>query len=151
MKSAFVTTRWIAASTSAAMAACWAFRSTNGSFWVTSPDVWTLVKAFEADQLGDGLDALGRTSRDHRACLHVFGHDAAGPDQRPRADLESRQYGRVGADADVVLDGRSQHALQVARTHRMRIVGEDHVRREEHALAQRCVLEKASAVDARPA
>src|SRR5258708_9447750 len=111
MNSALVTTRWIAASTSAAMAACWAFRSTNGSFWVTSPDVWALVKAFEADQLGDGLDALGRTSRHHRACLDVFGDDAAGPDQRPSADLDSRHDARVGADSDLVPNARPQHPL----------------------------------------
>src|SRR3984893_13879546 len=155
MKSAFSITLRTAACTSAPMAACWAFRSTRGSFpsmrLRRSPDVWPLVKAFEADEVGDCLHAHRGVAGYHRPCLDVLGHHAARADQRTSADSHARQKRCVGADAHVILDWRAEHTLQIAWAHRVRVVGENDMGPEKHAIAQRRVFEKATAVNARAA
>src|SRR5579859_545991 len=144
MKSAFVITRPTAASTSAAIEACCALRSTNGTF---APDIGTLEVTLEAHELVDVLHLYRRAAGDHDARLDVLGDHAARADQRTGADLQARQDGRVGADAHVVLDRGAEDAVEVARAHGVRVVGEHDVRPEEHARAERGVLEEAAAVD----
>src|ERR1700694_4417802 len=145
----------MAAVTSTAMAACGAFRSTRGSFpsmrLRRSPDIRPLVKALEADQIGDGLDPNRRVARDHSAGFDVLGDNAAGTDQGAGADPQAGEEGRIGADADVILDCRAQHTLEVTRTHGVRVVGEHDVWPEEHAVAQSRGFEKAAAMDTRSA
>src|SRR5258706_7379123 len=130
------------------MDACWAFRSTSGSLFL-SPDIRPLEITLEADELVDILDLDRGVARDHDARLDILGDHAAGADERAGTDAQPREDGRVGADAHVVLDGRAQHALEVARADGVGVVGEDDVRGEEDAAAQRHVLEEAPAVDAR--
>src|SRR5690242_5275151 len=145
MKSALVVTRSIASRTSSAMPACWAFRSTSGMCFsatplTRAPHVRSLVEALEADELVHALDAYRWAAGDDRTRFDILGHDAARTDERAGPDAQPRQDGRVGADADVILDRRAEHALQVARADRVRIVGEHHVGREKDSVAQRRVL-----------
>src|SRR5438045_2014942 len=149
MKSALVITRPTAASTSAAIEACCALRSTNGTLSTRlflAPDVRALVEALEAHELVDVLDLYRRAAGDDDARLDVFGDHAARADQRAGADLQPRQDGGVRADADVVLDRRAEHAVEVARAHGVRVVGEHDVRPKEHPRAERGVLEETPAV-----
>src|SRR5579864_2076537 len=115
MKSALVVTRAIAALTSSATDACCAFRSTNGTFPLTrlrfAKHVRPLVKAFEANQLGDGFDADGRAAGHDGSSLDILRDDAAGSDERACLDLDPRQDGRVRTDAHVVLDRSAEHAI----------------------------------------
>src|SRR5438445_7929188 len=98
MKSVFAITRCTAASTSAAMLACCAFRSTRGSL-LFSPGIRPLEITLEAHELVDVLHLDRRVPGDHDAGCDVLRHDAARPDQRARADAQARKDGRVGADA----------------------------------------------------
>src|SRR5258706_3279989 len=153
MKSAFAITLSTAASTSAAMEACCAFRSTSGSFgpmrFRCSPDVWPFVKALEADQLGDVLDPHRGAAGHDRARLDVLCHDAAGADQRAGADLQTGQDGGVRSDADVVGDRGAKHAVEIPRAHGVGIVGEDDMRAEEDPGTERGVFQKAPAMNTR--
>src|ERR1700692_4628582 len=103
MKSESVITCWTAASTSSAIEACWAFRSTNGSFSATrflgSPDVGSFEESLETHEVGDVFYPYRRASGDHSADCAVLGHHAARADQRAGADLQAGQDGGVRADA----------------------------------------------------
>src|SRR6266568_3981014 len=150
MKSVFDITLSIAACTSAAIAACWAFRSTRGSL-LFSPDIRPFEITLEAHELVDVLDANGRVARDNDAGLDRLGHDASGADERSGADANAGKYRGVGADAHVILHRGAEHAVEVARAHRVRVVREDDMRAEKHSCAERDVLQEAAAVDSRPA
>src|SRR6202022_4567699 len=106
MKSALPTTRLIAASTSSRMRAYCAFRSTSGI--VSAPDmlgltphIWSLEEAFEADQLFDLLEDLGRVAADHDSSFDVTGHHGSGSDEGAGADLHAGQDRGIGTHADV--------------------------------------------------
>src|SRR6266446_7064564 len=130
MKSAFDITLSIAACTSVAIVACCAFRSTRGSL-LFSPDIRPFEITLEAHELVDILDANGGVAGDDDPRLDVLGDHAPGADQRTGADADARQDRGVGANAHIVLYCGAEHAVEVARAHRMRVVSEHDVRRKE--------------------
>src|SRR5438132_6850538 len=155
MKSALVVTRSIAARTSASMVACWAFRSTSGRCFSATrlfctPYVRPLVEPLEAHQLVHALQPRRGAARHHRSGLDVLGDHAAGTDQRTGANAQAGQDGRVGADAHVILDCGAEHAFEVARADRVRIIGEDDIRSEKDPVTQCRVLEDAADVNMSP-
>src|SRR5260370_23169839 len=135
MKSVFDITLSIEACTSAAIAACCAFRSTRGSL-LFSPDIRPFEITLEAHELVDVLDGNGRIAGDHDAGLDILGHDASGANERSGADPQAGKDRGVGADAHVILHRGAEHAFEVAAAHRVRVVSEDDVGAEKHPRSQ---------------
>src|SRR6266567_2195894 len=153
MKSALAMTRPTAASTSDLISAYWAFRSTSGTCSAAdtlslSPHVRPLEESLEAHELLDLLQNARRVAADHGSGGHVASDYRARSHERACPDAHAGQDGRVAADAHVILHRSAEHAFEVARAHRMRVVGKDHAWPEEDSLAQRDVLKEALAVDA---
>src|SRR5437879_4816526 len=127
MKSALAMTRPTAASTSDRISAYCAFRSTSGICSAAdtlslTPHVRPLEESLEAHKLPDLLEHTSRASAHNGAGRHVARDDRPGPDQRPGADLHTGQDRGVATDAHVVLHGRAEDTLEVARACWMGIV-----------------------------
>src|SRR5207249_4667961 len=90
MKSVYDITLSIAACTSAAIAACCAFKLTRGSL-LFSPDIRPFEITLEAHELVDIFDANGRVAGDNDAGLDALGHDAPRADERPGSNANARK------------------------------------------------------------
>jgi hypothetical protein len=107
---------------------------------LVTPHVRPLEVSGPANQVFDLLHFAGRVPHGNDSRCHVLSDDAACPDQGALPDFNARENGDVRADARLPTHGGSPDAIAITGAHRMRIVGEDDVRTEEHVVFHNAAL-----------
>jgi hypothetical protein len=115
---------------------------------LVTPHVGPLEVAGPARQVLDLLHRAGCVPGRNDSRRQVFSDDAARPDQGAFPYFNTRKEGHVRTNARLPTDSRSPDAITIAGAHRMRIVGEDDVRAEEHVVLHKAAREKATGVHA---